>query len=207
VTVPRAARGSAGTAGSHTWSLNVQPAPASPSSTTGGRSQQSGCAAASPSVLRGRSWTAVLTRTARARIYLRGTRYLPGNSAVLSALRVLAIAVQLRHRTRTCAIITAVFGAGPRVALAALVCTLACSALLCHLVLLYGSWDLRAQTSCGDATLGPEHLNGRCAFILRRSRLSTAGLTADVHSGRRLVHSLGYCGPGTCVLSHAHGPG
>jgi hypothetical protein len=57
--------------------------------------------------------------------------------------------------------------------------------------------NLGAQPFCGDATLGPEHLNGRCAFILRRSRLSTAGLTADVHSGRRLVHSLGYCGLGT----------
>jgi hypothetical protein len=69
--------------------------------------------------------------------------------SILPALRVLAVAVQLRHCTRAGAIVAAVFGAGPRIALTALVGTLACSALLCHGVLL-SAGDLRAQTFHGE---------------------------------------------------------
>ena len=162
-----------------------------PSSTTAGGSRQSGCAerAGLPQrqIMDGRSHP----HCSRGNVLWHS---LPAcQLAVLSALRVLAVAVQLRHCTGTCAIIAAVFGAGPRVTLAALVCTLACSALLCHFVLLFGSWGTWERR--------------RSAFEMQRSGLNTRtvaaapfcdgrvdrapGLTADVHSGRRLVHSFG----------------
>jgi hypothetical protein len=80
--------------------------------------------------------------------------------SALSALRVLAVAVQFRHCPCAGAIIAAVLRAWPRVALTALVCALGRALVLCHDVLLRAAGSLRATyvPVASDATRGPEHL-------------------------------------------------
>src|SRR5918993_3961774 len=144
-----------------------------PSSTTGGGSRQNGCAERpglpQRQIMDGRS----PPHCARQSTLALATAC---QLAVSSALRVLAVAVQLGHCTRSSAIIAAVFGAGPRVTLATLVCTLARSALLCHFVLLFGSWGTweRRRSAFEMQRSGLNTRNAPLPPILGRSRLSSA---------------------------------
>jgi hypothetical protein len=74
-----------------------------------------------------------LTRSTVLGAYLHSAPFAPG----LSALRVLTVAVQFRHRPGAGAIVAAILVAGPRVTLTALVRALAV-ALLCHDVAPFG---------------------------------------------------------------------
>jgi hypothetical protein len=165
VTAPRAARGSAGTAGSHTWSLNVQPAPAS-------RQAQR--------VADHNKAVAPQRPVCPPRQIMDGRSHTHCSRANLPAWHSLP-AWQLRRsictpRAGNC---SAAPSSHPHVRNNH--CSIWCRASRCtgsprvHTCLFRVALPFRApfrqlgnlgaQPFCGDATLGPEHLNGRCAFI------------------------------------------
>jgi hypothetical protein len=176
VTVPRAAGDSTGTAGNHALCIKLRPAPDRGQAQRAGddrrqtfgraaRDAKTASAAAPPPS--GHSHDRLSRR--------RDDRVV----SALSALRVLAVAVQFRHCPCARAIIAAVLRAWPRVALTALVCALGRAVVLCHDVLLRAAGSLRATyvPVVGDATRGPEHLK-RSASLSPEARDVARRITA-----------------------------